>query len=30
MPYDLITEFGAYVEAGGWVMPPLILATLVL
>ena len=30
MLYDLINEFGAYVEAGGWVMPPLILATLVL
>jgi biopolymer transport protein ExbB len=30
MLYDLVKEFGAYVEAGGWVMPPLILATLVL
>ena len=30
MLYDLVNEFGAYVEAGGWVMPPLVLATLVL
>ena len=30
MPYDLVSEFGAYVDAGGWVMPPLILGTLVL
>ena len=30
MPYDLVNELGAYVEAGGWVMPPLIVATLLL
>ncbi|MEE4218328.1 MAG: MotA/TolQ/ExbB proton channel family protein [Xanthomonadales bacterium] len=27
---NLLSEFTAYAEAGGWVMPPLILATLVL
>ena len=27
---DLLREFSAYFEAGGWVMPPLFLATLVL
>ena len=30
MPYVLVNELGAYVEAGGWVMPPLIVATLLL
>ena len=27
---EIFNEFGAYVAAGGWVMPPLLLATLVL
>lgn len=27
---EILNEFGAYVTAGGWVMPPLLLATLVL
>ena len=27
---DLIREVAAYVDAGGWVMPPLLAATLVL
>ena len=27
---SLLQEFAGYVEAGGWVMPPLVLATLVL
>jgi biopolymer transport protein ExbB len=30
MMNDLIREVGAYIDAGGWVMPPLLLATLVL
>jgi len=30
MRYALVQEVGAYVSAGGWVMPPLLLATLVL
>jgi biopolymer transport protein ExbB len=30
MPIDLIQEGARYFEAGGWVMPPLFLATLVL
>ena len=27
---NILSEFVAYAEAGGWVMPPLILATLLL
>ena len=30
MMAEVFKEFTAYVEAGGWVMPPLVLATLVL
>ena len=30
MGTDLLQELVAYIEAGGWVMPPLLLATLVL